>query len=226
MIRILESAHNNAEIHIKEVSDHGQGSGDQASHHVQLNFGQMPPIPSELANNIGDLNYWPALVAELMKQIHQVPTKTPPKDDKLADRVARRNPKVYDRNYDPIVLEEWVRGMEKIFAVVEVPEEKKVNTLTYYLSSQADIRWNTTKGRLIGPEFTWSKLLGEFWAKFYSVVVQRQKEKEFMELKMSGNMTVMWYASKFTKLSRFVPKFVLTERLKMMRFAGGLAFYI
>ena len=43
---------------------------------------------------------------------------------------------------------------------------------------------------------------------------------------MSGNMTVMRYASKFTKLSRFVPEFVLTERLKMMRFAGGLAFYI
>jgi len=39
----------------------------------------MPPIPSELANNIGDLNYWPTLVAELMKQITQVPTETLPK---------------------------------------------------------------------------------------------------------------------------------------------------
>jgi len=34
--------------------------------------------------------------------------------------------------------------------------------------------------------------------KFYPVVVERQKEKEFMELKMSGTMTVMQYASKFT----------------------------
>jgi len=82
MIRMSDSVHNNAKIHIKEVSDHGQGSGDQASHHVQLNFGQMPPIPSELANNIGDLNYWPALVAELMKWILQVLTETPPKEDK------------------------------------------------------------------------------------------------------------------------------------------------
>jgi len=46
----------------------------------------MPSIPPELANKIGDPNYWPALVAELMKQISQVPTETPLKDDKLADR--------------------------------------------------------------------------------------------------------------------------------------------
>jgi len=43
----------------------------------------------------------------------------------LVDRVARRNSKVYDRNYDLVVLEEWVRGIEKIVTVVEVPEEKK-----------------------------------------------------------------------------------------------------
>jgi len=45
-------------------------------------------------------------------------------------------------------------------------------------------------------------------AKIFLVVVQRQKEKEFMELKMSGNMTVMQYASKFIKLSKFVSEFV------------------
>jgi len=58
-------------------------------------------------------------------------TKTLPKDDKLADRVARRSPKVYNGNYDPVVLEELVRKIEKIFIVLEVPEEKKVNIGTY-----------------------------------------------------------------------------------------------
>ena len=110
----------------------------------------MPPIPSELANNIGDPNYWPALVAELMKRIPQVPTEAPPKEDKLADRVARRNPKVYDGSYDPVVLEEWTREMEKIFTVVEVPEGKKVNIGTCYLTGEADIWWNTVKDKLVG----------------------------------------------------------------------------
>ena len=58
---MFESVQNNAEVHIEEISDHGQGSGDQASQHVPPNFGQMPLIPSDLANNIGDLNYWPTL---------------------------------------------------------------------------------------------------------------------------------------------------------------------
>ena len=72
---------------------------------MPLNFAQMSLIPPEFANNIGNLNHWPASVAKLMKQIPQVPTETPPKYNELADRVARRNPKVYDRNYDPLVLE-------------------------------------------------------------------------------------------------------------------------
>ena len=129
-----------------------------------------------------------------------MPTKISPKEDKLADRIARRNPKVYDENYDPVVLKEWVREMKKIFTAKEVPEEKKV------------------KGGLVGPQFIWSKFLRELMAKFYPAMVQRQKEKEFMELKMSDNMTVMQYASKFTELSRFIPKFVSSKRLKMKRF--------
>jgi len=45
-----------------------------------------------------------------------------------------------------------------------------------------------------------------------------------MELRLNS-MTVMWYASKFTELPRFVLEFVSYERLKMKRFEEGLAFY-
>jgi len=102
-----ELVQNITEIHVEDNSDHGRGSGEQASYHVPPNFAQMPRIPLEFANDIGDPNYWLALVAELMKRIPQVLIETPPKDDKLAHMLARRNPKVYDGNYDPVVLEEW-----------------------------------------------------------------------------------------------------------------------
>jgi len=39
-------------------------------------------------------------------------------------------------------------------------------------------------------------------------------------------MTIMQYASKFTKLSRFVPDFVTNEQIKMIAFEEALAFYI
>jgi len=47
-----------------------------------------------------------------------------------------------------------------------------------------------------------------------------------MELKISGNMTMMQYASMFTGLSKFVPEFMSNKWLKMRRFEEGLAFYI
>jgi len=118
------------------------------------------------------------------------------------------------------------KGNGEIFTVVEVREEKKVNIGTYYLTGEADIWWNTIKDKLVGPEFSWSKFLSELRENFHQIVVQKQKEKEFMELKMSATMTVIQYASNFTELSRFVPGFASSKRLKMRRFEEGLAFYI
>ena len=60
-----------------------------------------------------------------MQCIPPAPPVNPP-EDKLADRVAKHNPKTYGGSYDPVELEEWIRSMEKIFAVIEVSEEKKV----------------------------------------------------------------------------------------------------
>jgi len=47
-----------------------------------------------------------------------------------------------------------------------------------------------------------------------------------MKLKMSGNMTVMQYASKLVELLRLAPYVVAPRRMKMRRFEDGLAFYI
>jgi len=47
-----------------------------------------------------------------------------------------------------------------------------------------------------------------------------------MELKISGAMTVVQYASKFTELLRFAPDFMASKRLKMTQFEKSLAFCI
>jgi len=48
---------NNVETHMGDNSDHGQGSGDQASFNVPPNLSGMPLIPLKLANNIRKPNY-------------------------------------------------------------------------------------------------------------------------------------------------------------------------
>jgi len=47
------------------------------------------------------------------------------------------------------------------------------------------------------------------------------KENEFMQLQQ-GRMSVLEYASKFMKLSRYAPAFVTNRKLKVNRFEAGL----
>ena len=77
--------------------------------------------------------YWQVLVVELMQCIPPIRPANPPKEDNLADRFVRHNPKAYSECFDPIVLEEWIRSMENIFAMIEVPKEKKRLTLRYFI---------------------------------------------------------------------------------------------
>jgi len=70
-------------------------------------------------------------------------------------------------------LEEWIRGIEKIFIVMEVSNGKKVNIEMFYLIREVGIWWNTVNDMLLGPDFTWNKFLKELRTKFYPVMIQR-----------------------------------------------------
>ena len=89
-----------------------------------------------------------------MKQIPPIPPKGLSKPNDIANSVAKRNPKMYNGKYDLVELEEWIRGMEKVFVVVEVPENKKVNIGTFYLIGEAEIWWNTVRYKWQEAELT------------------------------------------------------------------------
>jgi len=107
---------------------------------------------------------------------------------------------------------------------VEVPEEKKVNIETFYLTEEVDIWWNTVKDRLLVPKFTWNKFLEELRVKFYPTIVQQQNINEYMELNMTASMTIMQYASRFMKLFGVVLKFLSSKKLQMRGFGEVLVF--
>jgi len=48
-----------------------------------------------------------------MKRIPPIPPEGPTKPDDVADRVVERNPRMYEGKYDPLKLEEWIRGMDQ-----------------------------------------------------------------------------------------------------------------
>jgi len=74
-----------------------------------------------------------------------------------------------------VELQAWIRGIEKIFIIVDVLEDKKVNIRIFYLIEDIDFWWSAVKDGLLRPYFTWSTFLEE--------------------LKMSGSMTVMQHAT-------------------------------
>jgi len=124
---------------------------------------------------------------------------------------------VYEGKGDPMILEEWIRQMKKIFDVVEVPDNKRINIGTFYLSRTADMWWGTVRTTFQGPGATWTSFTEALRAKFYPMHMQEQKQREYLTLKQE-NMSVMEYENKFTELSRFAPEYVATDQIRMLRF--------
>ncbi|XP_030519258.2 uncharacterized protein LOC115732715 [Rhodamnia argentea] len=50
----------------------------------------------------------------------------------------KAKPPTYDGKTDPLAAERWIRKIEGIFRVEEVPEEKKVDFATQYLEGEAE----------------------------------------------------------------------------------------
>ena len=112
-----------------------------------------------------------------MQRIPTAAPVNPPKEDKLAYRVVRSNRRTYGWGNEPVELQEWIRCMEKMFTVIEVPKEKRVDIATFYLIGEANSWWGTMKDDFVGPECTWAKFLDELRAKFYTATIQCQKER-------------------------------------------------
>ena len=162
---MLEYVNNNLNSNEGET----EGSGNEARENTQQNPSVGLIVALEVSSNVEALDYQKNLVAELMKvipPIPPVPLKNTPKFDRLANGVARHNHKVYERKLELAELEDWIRGMEKIFPVVEVPEVKKVNIRTFYIAGEVDIQWSTMTDQFQGFELTWAIFLEELKAKF------------------------------------------------------------
>ena len=73
------------------------------------------------------------IMTEITKRLKQVEPEKSRSEAKFFDQVAKRNPNVYEGKEDPMILEEWIRQMKKIFDVVEVPDNKRINIGTFYV---------------------------------------------------------------------------------------------
>lgn len=61
------------------------------------------------------------------------------------DRFDRHRPPTNEGTADPVILEKWLREMEKLFAATNCPTAERVPISSYYLKTEADNWWSIIK---------------------------------------------------------------------------------
>ncbi|XP_056696340.1 uncharacterized protein [Spinacia oleracea] len=158
----------------------------------------------------------------LAEKLAQERTERPDSAGDMFERLAKVKPPYFKGQADPTFLENWIREFEKLFWVVNCPENMKIGQAVLYLKDEADLWWKENGTRLSVVEgFNWDSFVVALREKFYPPFITKRKAQEFINLGM-GSMTIAEYYSKFITLSRFAPEVVATEELKAQRFEQGL----
>ncbi|KAK9689820.1 hypothetical protein RND81_09G083600 [Saponaria officinalis] len=150
------------------------------------------------------------------------PQQQKPHQQTIFDRFARHRPPTYDGLCDPVVLEAWIREMEKLFMATLCPEYQKVGIATYYLQREADNWWSISRAMIQAqPGFGWALFCEALKKRFYPDELRWQKEREFLQLEQR-NLSVQAYADKFMELSRFATTIIPDEAARVRRFEKNL----
>ncbi|XP_028102179.1 uncharacterized protein LOC114301411 [Camellia sinensis] len=126
---------------------------------------------------------------------------------------------VFTGGLDPLKVEAWVLGIEKLFEVFPCLQTQKVLLATFTLEDEVRRWWMLMHES--NKDIGWAWFLEIFYDKYFPQCVHDKKVSEFMELKQNS-MTVTEYEAKFTELARFPPHMVDTDYKKARHFEGGL----
>ncbi|XP_071902695.1 uncharacterized protein [Coffea arabica] len=123
----------------------------------------------------------------------------------------------------PDLPEGWMDRIMDIFAALGYPEERQVSFVVFQFEGPARAWWNVIKAKWEREQtsWTWVNFTRECNEKYLPPIVQERREEDFIRLHQ-GPLSVAEYETQFTKLSRFAPELVLTDRKRIRRFVQGL----
>ncbi|KAL3734568.1 hypothetical protein ACJRO7_023855 [Eucalyptus globulus] len=135
----------------------------------------------------------------------------------------KAKPPTFDGKADPLTTERWIKKIDGIFEVEEVPEDRKVKFATQYLEGEAEFWWDGMKPSLGGRDviISWEDFKKAFNAQFFSKSFQAKMKGDFVHVSQ-GDSTVLEYSVRFNQLSRFAKHLVANEEDKADHFLGGL----
>ncbi|XP_022854046.1 uncharacterized protein LOC111375453 [Olea europaea var. sylvestris] len=173
-------------------------------------------------------------VQELSRQNQAPPPQNaPPQQNALhlapgvvsvVEQFRRYKPSTFDSNSKPLVVKEWIRGLERIFRHIACTDAQKVLCAEFMLIGAASHWWESVSRTRIEEQqcnLTWEQFKDEVMAKYFPQALRDFKESEFLQLRQE-NMSLTDYERQFEKLSRYAPHLVDTEVKKIRRFENGL----
>ncbi|XP_019172694.1 PREDICTED: uncharacterized protein LOC109168104 [Ipomoea nil] len=181
------------------------------------------PTNEQLAQNLQHLTQIMQTLSEaLMHNNHTAPPPQPAGHRDVGRLVSGHRPPVFAGEEDLVILEEWIRNLDKIFSVVGCPEERGVELASFYFSHEADLWWvHEGPACQDQPDFDWTALKDRMRERFYPSHVRAAMYEEFLHLQQ-GSSSVVEYHKRFLELARFARMLVPAELAKVEKFVAGL----
>ncbi|KAL5583537.1 hypothetical protein UlMin_015979 [Ulmus minor] len=105
---------------------------------------------------------------------------------------------------DPVLAGRWLDNLVLEFNLQDIPQEYCVDFATYLLRDSAREWWDTIRVAYDVPNMQW-QTFEQLFRDYYILIAYTQlKANEFYRLEQ-GDITVMEYHVKFTKLSKYAP---------------------
>ncbi|XP_057432441.1 uncharacterized protein LOC130725211 [Lotus japonicus] len=139
----------------------------------------------------------------------------------------RQDPPRFSGESDPEKADIWIQELEKIFGVLQTPDDTKVVLATYMLLGDAEYWWRSARQILEASNtvVTWDTFKRAFLDKYFPETAREEKETQFLKLHQ-GSMYVGEYAATMEALSKHFRFFQLQvdEPYLCNRFMMGLRY--
>ncbi|XP_022872137.1 uncharacterized protein LOC111391205 [Olea europaea var. sylvestris] len=167
-------------------------------------------------------------VQDLSRQSQALPPQSAPSfvpgAISMVEQFRRHKPLTFNGGSDLLAVEEWIRGLERIFRHIACTDAQKVLCIEFMFVGAASHWWESvscTRTEEQQRDLTWEQFKDEVMAKYFPQALRDFKESEFLQLRQ-GKLSLTDYERQLEQLSRYAPDLVDTEVKKIRRFKNGL----
>uniref|UniRef100_A0A5K1EJ03 Retrotransposon gag domain-containing protein n=1 Tax=Nymphaea colorata TaxID=210225 RepID=A0A5K1EJ03_9MAGN len=117
---------------------------------------------------------------------------------------------------------DWIEEVERIFGLLKVPEEDRVNYGSYLLKGDAKNWWQSTSEiRFAGQgSISWKQFRDSFFSTYFPVYARDKKMQEFLDLQQNQS-SLEEYIARYRHLEVYCPTFTLPMRPERASLCAG-----